>query len=329
MISRMIKQISSVAAMLLLASAPGHAFEGDASQAYSTLLAEINQSRRRLPMSQELSLTVLTYNIQGLPSDNEAWHDRYAKIGAILRERREKGTAPQIVAIQEAFHPRTDELIAESGYPYYRYGARGNSHNPLPSGLIILSEYPIEIAASIDYRSCVGFDCWANKGALHVRVLAPGLTVPLDVFNTHMNAGPDEPGPERDRARDVRQEQQGELLAFIRNVSLPGAAKIFLGDYNFRPGDSDYESFAAGLGGANAAETCATQPRCSGEPDPGKAWRESVDHIFFKAPVGMSLQPVALEQNFKEIIDGKPLSDHWGLQARVLLRLNAPLQAGR
>lgn len=325
----MLNLFSPFVAAILLASSAGEAFENSAVQSYSALLSEIKQSRQRLPVDLELYLTVLTYNIQGLPSDSEVWHDRYAKIGAILRERREKGIAPQIVAIQEAFHPRTDELIAESGYPYYRYGARGNSHNPLPSGLIILSEYPIEIAASIDYRSCVGFDCWANKGALHVRVLVPGLSVPLDVFNTHMNAGPDEPGPERDRAMEVRREQQGELQAFIRNVSLPGAVKLFLGDYNFRPGDSDYEAFAAGLGGGNAAETCASQRSCSGEPDPGKAWRESVDHIFSKTPEGMSLKPVALEQNFKEIVDGKPLSDHWGLQARYLLRLNAPLQAGR
>lgn len=316
-------------AAALLCAVPGEAFEADAARSYSTLLSVISRTKLRAPAVQEISLTVLTYNIQGLPSEDEAWHDRYAKIGKILSEQRDKGTAPQIVAIQEAFHPRTDELVAESGYPYFRFGARGNSHNPLPSGLIILSEYPIETAATIDYRSCVGWDCWANKGALHVRVRFPGLAVPLDIFNTHMNAGPDDPSSERDRAMEVRREQSLELLKFIRDVSLPEAARILPGDYNFRPGDSDYEAYARGLGGANAAETCAVEKNCAGEADPGKAWRESVDHIFFKAPEGTELKPVSLEQNFKENVDGKPLSDHWGLQTRYLLRVSSLFQAGR
>jgi hypothetical protein len=216
------RHFAGTLSLLLLAASFGAAqsFERqveDAVAEFGAAAAAAHPAPRRDP-GGTMTLSLLSYNIWGIPSDEEATHERYAKIGKLLSQRREAGKAPQLVVIQEAFHPRTGELIEQAGYPYYRYGAPGSSDSPLTSGLIILSEYPIERAATIDYRRCIGFDCWANKGALHVRLLVPGLPEPLELFNTHMNAGPDEPGPGRDEAIEVRKDQIGQLLNFLRQA---------------------------------------------------------------------------------------------------------------
>jgi hypothetical protein len=97
------------------------------------------------------TLRVLSYNIEGLPRLParilrffSGAHDesRFARIGDILRQRRESGDGPHIVAIQEAFHSKHRELIERSGYPYYSYGP-GDGFFKTNSGLVILSEFPI------------------------------------------------------------------------------------------------------------------------------------------------------------------------------------------
>lgn len=278
------------------------------------LLAAAQLTLAPFSPSGTFTLRVLTYNIYGLPTHDEPSHQRYAKIGGILAKRREEGTAPHVVVIQEAFHPRTAELIEAAGYPFYRFGAVGHSDSPLPSGLVILSEFPIEKAATIDYRRCAGWDCWANKGALHVRVKVPGLSSPVDVFNTHMNAGPDEPGRERDAAVEVRKDQAAQLLEFQRSARLPGAPLLSSGDFNFRGPDPDYAEFAAGSGLVNAAAACA-MAACAGDPDPGRVLRESVDHHFFGSGSRLKVRPVRFERSFTEPVDGGPLSDHDGIEA--------------
>lgn len=296
-----------VLALALLLSAPSRAepgFERAVDSAVSECAAA--SERALAPKPAAVELRVLSYNIQGLPNDDDAFHERYAKIGKKLYERRQDGTAPQLVAIQEAFHPRTDELVAESGYPYYRYGARGTSHSPLPSGLIILSEYPIESAATVDFARCVGWDCWANKGAVLARVRVPGLPAPLELIDTHMNAGRD------DAELAIRRSQVVELLDFMRARRVPGAPYIFPGDFNFRRGEIDYAEFSAGAG-SNAAESClARHGQCAGD-DAAMLLRE-VDHQFFGSSDRVSLRPIRAEQSFKELEDGRPLSDHRGLE---------------
>lgn len=271
------------------------------------------------PPSGTFTLRVLTYNIYGLPSDDEAAHERYAKIGAILARRREEGTAPHVVVIQEAFHPRTSELIERAGYRFHRYGAPGHSDGPLPSGLVLLSDFPIEKAATIDYRRCVGWDCWANKGALYARVKVPGLPVPVEVFNTHMNAG--------DEAVEVRKDQALQLLEFQKHYRDPAAPLLSSGDFNFRGPDPDYAIFASGANLTNAAAACA-KSACSGDPDPGRVLRESVDHHFFSSGARLKVRPLHFEQTFTEPVDGGPLSDHVGLETHYELSWGQSVPAG-
>jgi len=268
--------------------------------------------------TRSMTLRVLTYNINALPWDDETGkHERYAQIGVLLDKLRQEDKAPHIITIQEAFHPRSAELIEESNYPYFRLGAPANSDAPLNSGLIILSEFPIESASSIDYEICMGWDCWANKGVLHVRVRVPGLPVPIEIYNTHMNANS---GNDPVEAGKIREQQIAQLHEFIGFTRPAGTPAFFAADFNFKPERPEYDVFAAYPGIANAAEFCMSG-KCSGTDAPEGVWRKYVDHQFFLPGLTPAIRivPIHVEQTFDELVGGKPLSDHLGLETHYRL----------
>jgi len=181
----------------------------------------------------------MTYNVHGLP-----WPivpDRTADLNAIgdrLAAMRRHGDAPQIVVLQEAFTATADGIAARAGYPYILRGPaagevsslastgtpdeifrmRGEGWGAfLPSGLILMSEYPIVQSwhAAFPRADCAGFDCLANKGALFARVAVPGVPVPVQIATAHMNSrlATDTPGIHADEAY-VREAQS--LNQFIQ-----------------------------------------------------------------------------------------------------------------
>ena len=185
------------------------------------------------------TLTVMTYNVHGLPwpivPDRTA--DLYA-IGDRLAAMRRHGDAPQIVVLQEAFTATADGIAARAGYPYVLRGptagevsSLANTGTPdemfrtrgegwgafLPSGLILMSEYPIVQSwhAAFPRADCAGFDCLANKGALFARVAVPGVPVSVQIATAHMNSrlATDTPGTHADEAY-VREAQS--LNQFIQ-----------------------------------------------------------------------------------------------------------------
>lgn len=263
----------------------------------------------------ELRLRVLSYNVKGLPLPTLD-HSRYRDIGKILAERRRAGTAPHIVAIQEGFHDRVQELIAEAGYPHVRQGPRGASAR-FNGGIWILSEYPIVSDSHIVFEHCVSYDCLVRKGAQFTRVIIPGLPHPLEVLNTHMNSDPDgDPSVTYQQCADARLTQVQEIREFMWEKRQSQAPAIFPGDFNFRAGDDEYvshESFSMML---NAGGRCARSRRCTGDADFEQDWRTSVDHQFYVGGYGpyVTIEPTHYERNFREKVAGRELSDHFGLE---------------
>ncbi len=99
------------------------------------------------------------------------------------------------------------------------------------------------------YSDCHGWfgangDCWARKGFLRVRIHRPGGGE-IDLYNTHLEAGPTEPSVK------VRRQQLEELAEAIERLS-PDRAIIVAGDLNIsfiRPGDREMMvAFRARLG---------------------------------------------------------------------------------
>ena len=312
--ARSARILSAVPVLLALAAGP---FSADSHALGSRRKTrEHDTPARRVDPHGSFILRVLAYNIQGRPTDD---HSRYKEIGAVLHERRLNGTAPHLVGIQEAFHKKTNELNRFAHYPY-SYRGPGKRGHRMNSGLIILSEFPVSRTGNTHYRDCLMHDCFANKGVQHARVEIPGLPHPLEFYNTHVNASYNTHG--REQLDIVRLWQFEEASDFIRNTAVPGAPRLFIGDFNSHPEERSYDFLVDELGLTISSFRCEENGGCAGETDPVEDAYHSVDHHFYSggAGPGVTIEPVYYEKVFTGDHRGPKLSDHTGLE--VHYRIN-------
>ncbi|RZA09047.1 MAG: hypothetical protein EOP11_02945 [Proteobacteria bacterium] len=280
-----------------------------------------------LPSASDPSLKfrVLSYNIKGLPSFAAPGfdEDRYGDIGKILADRNLSGSGPDIVALQESFTSRTAELRALANFSFVAKGPGAATMMGVDSGLYILSRYPIikEESRVFGPELCASWDCYSNKGVQLARIKLPGLPMPVDVYNTHMQAS---------RQSDaIRRGQVKIILEFIKATHAPGAPIIFAGDFNFRPsaGDLSFADFIKGSSLIHAGKLCLSL-KCETAKgyDLRRLYETSVDHQFISegAEDGFTLIPLRAERNFLDPVKGRLLSDHLGYEVQYELRWAAP-----
>ncbi len=270
------------------------------------------------PASQKaFTLRALTYNIHGIAltksgdEDDKALWKRYEEIARRLKAARASGQGPQLVAIQEAWHPISAKAAKEAGYPYVVAGGGARFPKVGGAGLFILSDFPVLLTETVAYDTCTGWDCVATKGALHVRVDVPGVG-PMDVYDTHTNAEQDGVKPADSMAARVA---QLKIYAdFVRRTRDPKYPALVMGDFNMKPSGEDYALFESLSGAANAVKDCLLSHACAGQ-DPGEFWSNEIDHQFHFDGESAALKTDFVAQTFKEPFNGKPLSDHWALEA--------------
>lgn len=279
------------------------------------------------PAAAPWTLRVVTYNIHGItpwsnndPQLDEKSKGRYLEIAARLRRQRAAGTAPHVVVIQEAFNHWSAKAAREAGYPFVLEGNGARFGKVGGAGLFILSEFPVFSSSNMDYSDCTGYDCLANKGAMHARIVVPEVQRSFDIYNTHMNA--DEPPAKPEDSMKARMVQIREFAAFVRRTREPGIPAVLAGDFNFIAGNADYALFRTLLSGTNVLEECA-RAACTGDA-PGPILRESVDHQYHLPGERSGVAAAHVERTFTEPHDGEPLSDHWGLEARYRLVRRQP-----
>jgi endonuclease/exonuclease/phosphatase family metal-dependent hydrolase len=227
-------------------------------------------------------LTVLTYNVAGLP---DAVSRRTPSVSMPLIGRRLD--AYELVFVQEDF-AHSDLLAAAAHHPHRsRNEARGFG---LGDGLTMFSARPLAALEREPWSVCNGLlhsgsDCLTPKGFTRTTVeLAPGA--PVDLYNLHMDAG----RAPADRAARLAQAQQ--LVAAIARHSADRAV-IVAGDTNLRPGRDDEalaELEAAGLRDACAATDCAQQLRPAARRPRVRARRRRGDPRAARAPPGPRLR---------------------------------------
>jgi endonuclease/exonuclease/phosphatase family metal-dependent hydrolase len=267
-------------------------------------------------------LRAMTYNVYGIlpwsddgpdePPDEKALGRRYKEIAKRLRRLRAQGLAPHVVGVQEAWHSLSAAAAKEAGYPHVAAGASARLGKLAGAGLYIMSEHPILKASTVNYKECTGWDCVANKGAQHARILVPGLG-PVDVYNTHMNADGKPAKPED--SQKARMAQIRDFAKFVRLTRDKANPAVFLGDFNFASGTADYALFERLLEPGNAAKDCVLSRDCEGQ-DPGPIWRDAIDHVFRLDGTGAALKAAYVGHALTEPWEGKPLSDHKALEAR-------------
>ncbi|MDG2520075.1 endonuclease/exonuclease/phosphatase family protein [Caulobacter segnis] len=296
----------------------------------------------------EKELSVLTYNVAGLPWPVRKDRGEALKaIGRELAKMRAEGRAPDVVLVQEAFRDEIHDLIRLSGYPHHARGPKRKQRDPAlldkpaqykrgkywrkgeglgkwrSSGLYILSNYPIETRRSHAFRYCAGFDCLANKGVQLAGIRLPGAPTVIDVANTHMNARKASRVP-RLRAFRAHNLQADELKRFVAVAHDPTAPLVVGGDFNIRKApdrynymfeDYDFDVASEYCWRSLAAGACAIKVSMDGDAP----WLDTQDLIGSTAGTGASIWPIEIEALF----DGQNepvLSDHDGLMVRFRVR---------
>lgn len=266
---------------------------------------------------------LLSYNVKGLPSIiNPYKKGRFPIIAKMLADRRKKGTAPDMVLIQESFIKPSAAINELSGYPYIHKGPSASGLNPngkkfsklLNGGIYTLSELPFKKTARMNFpsNSCGSFDCFSNKGAQYVSVRLPGVPFDLQVLNTHSQSA--------EKFEEVRFNQFAWLNYFLRsnvNYNDPYRAVIFAGDFNAKGHRKSYAYFRDLAELENVGEACLS-PRSTCEIQAGtKAdWllQNSNDQFFYASGKKVRIRPIEVERNFTETYKGKLLSDHLGYE---------------
>lgn len=266
------------------------------------------------------TLRVLSYNIRGLPIPFFVDHSRYRRIGEILRRRREAGDAPQVVALQEAFHSRIFDLIDAAGYPHLAFGPEAKGLK-LRSGLALLSEFPIVDSDHWVFTKNIRWDRFVRKAIQYAQIHVPGVQSPIDVFNLHL-ASPDtdfNAGVKPREAIYARSWQVREVSRLVRKRSAPDRICLIPGDFNFRPHDSDASWMMRRLSVLHSGSAILNLGDCSDAETIHHDLKHSDDHQFFRSEQGrVRIKPVRLRRTFSDG-DERRLSDHTGLEVDYVL----------
>lgn len=271
----------------------------------------VSPARALLP-EKTVEIKLLTLNVWGLP----------APIGTALQPRMERIAKAvrgyDVVVLQETFDSSSDDIIAQSGYPY---GIQ--EQNPywgqVRSGLTTLSRWPIIKSGFYPFSHCYGTDCLARKGILWTRIRHPELG-PIDVYNTHFQS------MRKPEAAEVRytQNQAMQRFVFQNNGYYP---TIMGGDFNLSPDSGEFADLQARL---PLLDTFGVKhPEHVGySMHAGPQWAkprnsQRIDYLFWLKNARYSAEVLASELEFTQPVDGMNLSDHLGVSAT--LRMTGPV----
>lgn len=250
------------------------------------------------------ALTVLTYNVHGLPSaiTGDDTLARLSQIGRFL-------DAYDLVAIQEDFMEEGHQLLDDgTRLPFEtRFSDLVDPSRVYGSGLSTFGIHPVLREQGVHFSACYGLsgnssDCLATKGFQIISLeLDPGL--PLYLVNTHLEAGADL-GDQTARESNVN-----ELIEALSDLDLD-APLIFLGDTNLHPEDAVDGPLSARFELELGLEDVCSILDC---PEPNR-----IDRIYVRNGYGVTLEPV--KWNVAEELvdaDGLDLSDHNGIVAEI------------
>lgn len=300
--------------------------------------------------ADDLPLSVMTYNVMGLPWPVAFGRDEaLARIADRLAGLRAQGQQPHVVLLQEAFIADPVKFARRAGYTYVAAGPGADMTSGIPatladhiylraarwdrgegvgkqlgSGLLILSDWPIAAIDSMAYPAfaCAGFDCLANKGALIAHLHVPGMARPVAVVNTHLNARK-AAGVPIARSQAAFSRQAGLLADFVRAHVPADRATIIGGDFNIGRDPRRIDAFfgrwaragmgfiSAAMGGGPRALAQAAPADPAQRRDLAEAVARGKDWLFARDESGAPLTVVHARTPF----GGAPtdrLSDHVG-----------------
>ena len=249
------------------------------------------------------TLTVLTYNVHGLPSTitGDDTPQRMSEIAPRLEPW-------DIVGLQEDFDAvNHDILTGDSSHSSLHWFSDRLPDRAYGAGLTVLANATVIDDTHHHYSSCNGVldassDCLASKGFQAIRLRFGRSSI--DVYNTHLEAG----GGTADA--DARQVQIEELIESLNGWSHQQAV-LFTGDFNLRESDpSDLPLMEELRDSAGLVDACQ-EVGCD-EPN-------HIDQILFRSSDTLALNALEWSNVSDEFQseDGTDLSDHPAISVTV------------
>ncbi len=282
----------------------------------------------------ERMLRVANFNIRGLnPVLNKVtgWggDQRFERITNHFNKQLENNTAPDFLVLNEVFSVLAKSYVAKIKYPY-RLDGDGKDGKLYNSGVVILSQHPIQATWGMNYDKIAGLDKgWAarfnrgieglaNKGVFAIRAKVQEFPTDILIYGTHLVAQ-----TELDKARENQVDQIADR--FMPQTPYQNLPVIWSGDFNFKPKHQSYHHFrdrmtGLGLPLLDAGQFCSESASCekeyTGDADENNLYSNSNDRQFWTTGNrnGLTLEPKALRlllgaEVSKE--NTQPLSDHF------------------
>jgi endonuclease/exonuclease/phosphatase family metal-dependent hydrolase len=301
-------------------------------------------------------LSVLTYNIEGLPWPARSGRaEDLSRIADQLQSLRAEGHQPHVVLFEEAFSADARAVPVKAGYRYIVDGPAASDAGARPtspadrafaaaarflsgekwgklrgSGLRIASDYPILDVKRMPYPTyaCAGMDCLANKGVVLVTIAVPGAPQPVAIVATHLNSRRAARVP-IERSFYAYQRQVDALSDFVRANIAPGMPFIVAGDFNAgqEPQRRAYllqraAGWRADAPVQAALDTCleaADLCPADNRDDLAFSQRRGRDWQLFASGGSERLRLKSMAALFGHNADGHMLSDHVGYAATYAL----------
>lgn len=293
-------------------------------------------------------VSVLTYNVKGLPWPLATEREEpLRRIATGLQQLCGDAERPDVVVLQEAFGEAADDFVRRAGYRYVLRGPNADDaelpssgswderfseeasimlgeglDRYLDSGLVILSDRPIELVARgvFPEDACAGYDCLAAKGVVLAQItLGEGLPVLL-VGNTHMNAK-NSSGAAPERQLQAYRRQVDLAAEFVRQYRDDRLPFVFSGDFNMgtvRERRDHLFASALDVGDENdGLRVLASQGHRSVGID--EVIRHGADYQFYFSSPQWSLEATKTSIPFGAANANKELSDHVGFVVRYRL----------
>lgn len=267
-----------------------------------------------LPVVNSGEMTILTYNIAGLPELlSSAKTPRESSIQMIGK----RINSFDLVNVQEDFN-YNKFLYADNMHPYRTANMGGV---PFGDGLSTLSKYPITRFERVAWMDCNGADCLTPKGFSYARVQLAG-NVFLDVYNVHATAQDDL------KATIARKHNLQQLASFIREHS-DGQSILLMGDFNAhysfeREWIRDFQEHVDVVDSWVLLQNKGEFPEIERDFSAKHALSvtdqcESIDKIYFRNSEHIVLTPSTykVERTLFENEFGEQLSDHCAVSLRI------------
>jgi endonuclease/exonuclease/phosphatase family metal-dependent hydrolase len=265
---------------------------------------KVGQSRDTGEPARSGSLSVLSYNVHGLPSliTGDDTPARMVQIAPLLHEW-------DLLGLQEDWDADNHAVLtgATDHQSKLWFDALVSAERYYGSGLSVLARHPVIERQDTHYTTCSGIldgasDCLASKGFQVARLeIGAGQ---VDFYNTHLEAGG---GDEDNAARSVQVDQ---LIEALTGYSA-GQAVIFTGDFNLRSSDPDDLKELQRLQDASGLLDACEAVACD-EPD-------HIDRVFFRSSDSFALTPQTWSNQSPGFVDGDGvnLSDHPPISASM------------